>query len=101
MCIRDRCITGSTHGIGFGIAEAFAKKGAKIVINSHETDNGALDKLKKLTECYFIQSDLSTINGNKKLIEEANTKLGKIDTLIITHFDHDHIANLPALIQHH
>ena len=76
------CITGSTHGIGFGIAEAFAKKGAKIVINSHETDNGALDKLKKLTECYFIQSDLSTINGNKKLIEEANTKLGKIDTLI-------------------
>ena len=76
------CITGSTHGIGFGIAEAFAKKGAKIVINSHEKDNGALDKLNKLTECYFVQSDLSTIDGNKKLIEEANTKLGKIDTLI-------------------
>ena len=76
------CITGSTHGIGFGIAEAFAKKGAKIVINSHEKDNGALNQLKKLTECYFIQSDLSTIDGNKKLIEEANTKLGKIDTLI-------------------
>ena len=37
------CITGSTHGIGFGIAKAFAKKGAKIVINSHEKDNGALD----------------------------------------------------------
>ncbi len=76
------CITGSTHGIGYGIAEAFAKKGAKIVINSHEKDNGALDKLSQLTECYFVQSDLSTIDGNKKLIEEANTKLGKIDTLI-------------------
>ncbi len=76
------CITGSTHGIGFGIAEAFAKKGAKIVINSHEKDNGALDKLKKLTECYFVQSDLSTIDGNKKLIQEAKVKLGKIDTLI-------------------
>ena len=74
------CITGSTHGIGFGIAEAFAKKGAKIVINSHEKDNGALDKLKKLTECYFVQSDLSTIDGNKKLIEEASTKLGKIES---------------------
>tara|TARA_B100000959_G_scaffold196682_1_gene205658 strand:- start:2418 stop:2666 length:249 start_codon:yes stop_codon:yes gene_type:complete len=71
------CITGSTHGIGYGIAEAFAKKGAKIVINSHEKDNGALDKLSQLTECYFVQSDLSTIDGNKKLIEEANTKLGK------------------------
>ena len=76
------CITGSTHGIGFGIAEAFAKKGAKIVINSHENDNGALDKLNKLTECYFVQSDLSTIDGNKKLIQEAKVKLGKIDTLI-------------------
>ena len=76
------CITGSTHGIGFGIAEAFAKKGAKIVINSHEKDNGALDKLKKLSECYFVQSDLSTIDGNKKLIQEAKVKLGKIDTLI-------------------
>ena len=29
-----------------------------------------------------MQSDLSTIDGNKKLIDEANTKLGKIDTLI-------------------
>ena len=76
------CITGSTHGIGYGIARAFAKKGAKIVINSHEKDNGALDKLNQLTECYFVQSDLSTIDGNKKLIKEANTKLGKIDTLI-------------------
>ena len=76
------CITGSTHGIGFGIAEAFAKKGAKIVINSHDKDNGALDKLQKLTECYFVQSDLSTIDGNKKLIQEAKLKLGKIDTLI-------------------
>ena len=76
------CITGSTHGIGYGIARAFAKKGAKIVINSHEKDNGALDKLNQLTECYFVQSDLSTIDGNKKLIEEANTKLGKIDTLV-------------------
>ena len=76
------CITGSTHGIGYGIARAFAKKGAKIVINSHEKDNGALDKLNQLTECYFVQSDLSKIDGNKRLIEEANTKLGKIDTLV-------------------
>ena len=83
------CITGSTHGIGYGIAKAFAKKGAKIVINSHEKDNGALDKLNQLTECYFVQSDLSTLDGNKRLIEEANTKLGKIDTLV--NLSHIHI----------
>ena len=27
------CITGSTYGIGRGIAEAFAKAGARLVIN--------------------------------------------------------------------
>ena len=32
------CISGSTHGIGYGIAEAFAKKGARLVINSHLDD---------------------------------------------------------------
>ena len=36
------CISGSTHGIGYGIAEAFAKKGARLVINSHLDDNEAL-----------------------------------------------------------
>ena len=75
------CITGSTHGIGFGIAKAFAKKGAKIVINSHEKDNGALDKL-KIDWVLFCTIRLSTIDGNKKLIQEAKVKLGKIDTLI-------------------
>lgn len=82
--MKDRCIciTGSTHGIGYGIAEAFAKKGAKIVINSHEPDNGALQKLNEITECHFIQSDLSTIDGAKKLIQETKNRLGKIDTLI-------------------
>ena len=48
------CISGSTHGIGYGIAEAFAKKGARIVINSHLDDNGALEKLSKLTECHYV-----------------------------------------------
>ena len=31
---------------------------------------------------FFCTVRLSTIDGNKKLIKEANTKLGKIDTLI-------------------
>ena len=55
------CISGSTHGIGYGIAEAFAKKGARIVINSHLDDNGALKKLSEITECHYVKSDLSTV----------------------------------------
>ena len=76
------CISGSTHGIGYGIAEAFAKKGARIVINSHLDDNGALEKLKKLTECYFVKSDLSTVGGAEYFVNQSYELLGNLDTLV-------------------
>ncbi len=76
------CISGSTQGIGYGIAEAFAKKGARIVINSHLDDNGALDKLNKITECYFVKSDLSTVEGAEYFVEKSYELLGNLDTLV-------------------
>ena len=69
------CISGSTQGIGYGIAEAFAKKGARIVINSHLDDNDALDKLNKITECYFVKSDLSTVEGAEYFVENHTNYL--------------------------
>ena len=76
------CVTGSTQGIGFGIAKAFASSGARIVINSHEPDTWALEKLSELTECHFVQADLSTKEGATDFIEQAHDKLGKLDTLV-------------------
>lgn len=75
-------VTGSTHGIGYGIAEAFARQGARLVINSHMPDNGALAKLSALTECHFIQADLSIAGGAQSLVEQAHATLGRIDTLV-------------------
>ena len=76
------CITGSTHGIGFAIAEAFARQGARLVLNSHEPDREATEKLAKLTECHFVQADLSTAAGANRLLDAAYEKLGHLDTLI-------------------
>ena len=76
------CISGSTHGIGFGIAEAFAKKGARIVINSHLDDNGALKKLSNITECHYVKSDLSTVEGAEYFVNKSSELLGNLDTLI-------------------
>jgi len=76
------CISGSTHGIGFGIAEAFAKKGARIVINSHLDDNGALKKLSNITECHYVKSDLSTVEGAEYFVNKSFELLGNLDTLI-------------------
>lgn len=75
-------VTGSTHGIGYGIAEAFARQGARLVINSHLPDNGALAQLSALTECHFVQADLSTAAGARAVVREAREKLGRLDTLV-------------------
>ena len=76
------CITGSTHGIGRGIAEAFAKAGARLVINSHVPDTAAQRELSALTECHFVQADLSTVDGASQLVGEAHARLGRLDTLV-------------------
>ena len=76
------CVTGGTQGIGLGIARAFAKAGARLVVNSHLPDTGAPAELSALTECHFVHADLSTVEGAKGLIEAAHAKLGRLDTLV-------------------
>ena len=76
------CITGSSQGIGFAIAEAFARSGARLVINSHLPDTAALARLSALTECHFIQADLSTVDGARGFVDQAHERLGRLDTLV-------------------
>ncbi len=76
------CITGSTQGIGRGIADAFARAGARLVINSHLADDSAARELSATTECHFVQADLSTVEGAKSFVREAHKRLGRLDTLV-------------------
>ncbi|MDW6021882.1 SDR family oxidoreductase [Mesorhizobium sp. BAC0120] len=76
------CISGSTQGIGFAIAEAFARTGARLVINSHVPDRTAREQLSGLTECHFVQADLSTVEGARGFVAEAHKRLGRLDTLV-------------------
>lgn len=79
------CITGSTHGIGLGIARAFAATGARLILNAHVRDEHAeraLAELGQLTEVKFVQTDLSQPGGGAALIEAAATAFGRIDTLV-------------------
>src|SRR5690554_2620059 len=55
---RTVCITGSTHGIGLGLARAFAAAGARLVLNSHRDDEharSAIAELSALTDVHFVQ----------------------------------------------
>jgi glucose 1-dehydrogenase len=76
-------ITGSTTGIGYAMAEAFARNGARLVINSHLSDDGgAAARLGQLTECHFVDADLSTVAGAQGFVAAAREKLGRLDTLV-------------------
>lgn len=75
-------ITGSTTGIGYAIAKAFAHAGARLAINSHIADTAAVAKLSTITECHFIEADISTVAGAQGFVAKAHEKLGRLDTLV-------------------
>ena len=80
-------ITGSTSGIGLGIAASLAKEGFSLVINGlHTTPEvealrlGWEEKYKIKTE--FIGADLSQLGGCDLLAREALKVFGRVDVLV-------------------
>lgn len=79
-------ITGATKGIGKGMAEVFAKDGAKVVISGIEEDLGK-EVSKKLNEggkcdTFFVKADVTSEEEMKNLMKSAYDKYGKIDILL-------------------
>ena len=77
-------ITGGSRGIGLMMASTFIKNGAKVYISSRSAEvcQAVEAELSKLGECIAIPADLSTTDGQKKLVEEINAKEDSIDVLI-------------------
>jgi len=83
MSVQCVAITGSTTGIGYGIAEAFLRSGARVVINSHlDDDGGAAARLGELGEVHFVSANLATVAGAQGFVAAAKQKLGRLDVLV-------------------
>ena len=79
-------VTGSSQGIGQGVAVRLAQEGAKIVVNFHSHPEGADDTLKQIhdagSEGIAIQADLGQTAEIDSLIQQSLAKYGQIDILV-------------------
>ncbi|MGB4108087.1 MAG: 3-hydroxybutyrate dehydrogenase [Alphaproteobacteria bacterium] len=79
-------ITGSTSGIGFGMAKGLAAEGADIVMNGLG-DAGEIEKARKEIEklgvrCVYDGADMSKPAQITAMVERAIKDFGKIDILV-------------------
>ncbi len=84
---RTAVITGSTSGIGLGIAHALADSGVNVVINSFtdsDDDHAIATEITKKGkgEAAYIQADMSKPEQCRALIEKAAEKFGTVDILV-------------------
>ncbi|MCC8027591.1 MAG: SDR family oxidoreductase [Clostridium sp.] len=76
-------ITGAGTGIGAEAAAAFAKLGAKVVVNSHHNPFHTVDAIKKAGgEAVAVTGDVSDEQVVKEVVRTAIDEYGKIDILI-------------------
>jgi 3-hydroxybutyrate dehydrogenase len=80
-------VTGSTSGIGLGIAEALAAKGADVMLNGFGDADAIAALRNRIADQFGVKvgydgADLSKPDQIKTLIEHATDELGKIDILV-------------------
>ncbi|MGI9500982.1 MAG: 3-hydroxybutyrate dehydrogenase [Geminicoccaceae bacterium] len=80
-------ITGSTSGIGLGIAEAFAKAGANVVLNGFgdaqtiEATRSGIEQTHGVRAIYS-GADMTKPAEIARMVEEASTTFGAVDVLV-------------------
>jgi 3-oxoacyl-[acyl-carrier protein] reductase len=79
-------VTGAAKGIGAGIAKAFAKEGAKVVVHYASSKDQADNVVKFITDnggtAISIQADISKEDDVFKLFEETKKIFGTLDILV-------------------
>lgn len=83
---RTAIVTGSSSGIGQGIAERLAQEGANVVIDYVGSPDGAQETLKKVQAAgakgTLVEADVSQVDAVRKLVNEAWQAFGGADILV-------------------
>ena len=91
-------VTGSTSGIGLGIAKSLARQGANILLNGFGDVDGPRAEVLEAGKASGIQvdfhgADMSRAAEIEDLFKHANDKLGGID-IVVNNAGIQHVANI-------
>lgn len=89
MQLKDKrvLITGSTSGIGWGIAKKFAQEGAKIMLHGlleAQEGKSLVDEISAISgnDTAYLKANIGNLDECKNLIAGVSNKFGGIDVLI-------------------
>jgi NAD(P)-dependent dehydrogenase (short-subunit alcohol dehydrogenase family) len=75
-------VTGSTSGIGEGIARYFAAKGVRVVVNSRTSAAAGEALAAALPNATYLQADVADPDQAARLIERSVEFYGQLDVLV-------------------
>jgi ketoreductase RED2 len=87
-------VTGSSSGIGAATAHAFAKAGARVVVNSSSSVTEGEAVAASLPDACYVQGDITDPEAAQRIVDAALERWGRVDTLVNN-------AGTTAVIPHH
>ena len=79
-------VTGAGSGIGQGIAKRLGAEGARIIVDYVGQAEGAEDTARAIkeagSEAAIVQDDVTSVDADRDLVEEAWTRFGSADILV-------------------
>src|ERR1700720_712187 len=79
-------ITGSSRGIGRGIALKLAESGIKVAIHYHQNEEEAKDTVaqvrKRCSDGFIVQADVTRPEQITDMFRKVKTEFGKLDIFV-------------------